>query len=59
MQGQRNASQIRTFEPALRDGKPVPARTPMTLRLVAKRQQGDRGENGDAHWLNPPGLRRC
>ncbi|EKU24266.1 hypothetical protein XTGART2_2962 [Xanthomonas translucens pv. graminis] len=42
MQGQRNASQIRTFEPALRDGKPVPARTPMTLRLVAKRQQGDR-----------------
>ncbi|WLA09031.1 energy transducer TonB [Xanthomonas translucens] len=31
-----------TFEPVLRDGKPVPARTPMTLRLVAKRQQGDR-----------------
>ncbi|MFC3658028.1 energy transducer TonB [Xanthomonas hyacinthi] len=30
-----------TFEPALRDGKPVPARAPMTLRIVAKRQQGD------------------
>ncbi|MBN6113088.1 energy transducer TonB [Xanthomonas bonasiae] len=29
------------FEPALRDGKPVPARAPMTLRIVAKRQQGD------------------
>ncbi|WP_284568449.1 energy transducer TonB [Xanthomonas graminis] len=33
-----------TFEPALRDGKPVPARTPVTLRLVAKRQQGDRDQ---------------
>jgi TonB family protein len=31
-----------TFEPALRDGKPVPARAPMTLRIVAKRQEGDR-----------------
>ena len=29
------------FEPALRDGKAVPARAPMTLRIVAKRQQGD------------------
>ncbi|MCW0401105.1 hypothetical protein NB688_002133 [Xanthomonas sacchari] len=29
------------FEPGLRDGKPVPARAPMTLRLVAKRLQGD------------------
>ncbi|MCI2245041.1 energy transducer TonB [Xanthomonas sp. PPL568] len=30
-----------TFAPGMRDGKPVPARAPMTLRLVAKRQQGD------------------
>ncbi|MXV06468.1 protein tonB [Xanthomonas sp. LMG 9002] len=30
-----------TFAPGLRDGKPVPARTPMTLRLIAKRLQGD------------------
>lgn len=29
------------FEPALRDGKPVPARTPVTLRIVAKRLQDD------------------
>ncbi|WP_226975221.1 TonB family protein [Xanthomonas sp. LMG 12462] len=29
------------FEPGLRDGKPVPARAPMTLRVVAKRLQGD------------------
>ncbi|MCC4597545.1 energy transducer TonB [Xanthomonas campestris pv. phormiicola] len=29
------------FEPVLRDGKPVPARAPMTLRIVAKRRQGD------------------
>ncbi|QEO25196.1 energy transducer TonB [Xanthomonas translucens] len=38
----RQSVQRWTFEPALRDGKPVPTRTPMTLRLVAKRQQGDR-----------------
>ncbi|CTP83238.1 energy transducer TonB [Xanthomonas graminis] len=38
----RESVQRWTFEPALRDGKPVPARTPVTLRLVAKRQQDDR-----------------
>lgn len=29
------------FEPVLREGKPVPARAPMTLRIVAKRLQDD------------------
>ncbi|WP_241093606.1 energy transducer TonB [Xanthomonas sp.] len=30
-----------TFEPATRDGKPVAARAPMSVRVVAKRQEGD------------------
>ncbi|WP_369978934.1 TonB family protein [Xanthomonas bundabergensis] len=37
----RSAAMQWKFEPALRDGKPVPARAPMTLRIVAKRQEGD------------------
>lgn len=30
-----------TFEPATRDGRPVAARAPMSVRVVAKRQEGD------------------
>ncbi|MCW0367318.1 hypothetical protein NB699_002301 [Xanthomonas sacchari] len=37
----RNSVMQWKFEPGLRDGKPVPARAPMTLRVVAKRLQGD------------------
>ncbi|KAA8919769.1 protein tonB, partial [Xanthomonas sontii] len=37
----RNSVMQWKFEPGMRDGKPVPARAPMTLRLVAKRLQGD------------------
>ncbi|MBB5875501.1 energy transducer TonB [Xanthomonas sp. 3498] len=36
----RNSVMQWKFEPGMRDGKPVPARTPMTLRLVAKRLEG-------------------
>jgi len=37
----RNTAMQWKFEPALREGKAVPARTPMTLRIVAKRLQDD------------------
>lgn len=37
----RNTAMQWKFEPALREGKAVPARSPMTLRIVAKRLQDD------------------
>lgn len=37
----RNTAMQWKFEPVLREGKAVPARTPMTLRIVAKQLQDD------------------